>query len=211
MKIIDITNTLTSEIPVWPGDPHVNRERFAKIEEGSPCNNSKITLSVHTGTHMDAPYHFVPDGITIEQLSLETLVGKCQVVQIPDHCDLVTAEDLKKVSIDPATIRLLLKTRNSQYWQRNEKEFQRGFVALSPDGAQYLVEKGIKLVGIDYLSIAPFADGVPTHVTLLRAGVIVFEGANLSEVESGFYQLCCLPLKLGGSDGAPVRAILIKE
>lgn len=211
MKIYDISLTVTPQLPVWPGDPSVSLERVSKMEDGAHNNVSQMALSVHAGTHVDAPFHFIADGITIEKLSLDALVGPAQVVVMPDHCDLISAEDLKQAGIAAETKRLLLKTRNTHYWEKPGLPFQRDFASLAPDGAAYLVERGIKLIGIDYFSIAPFGDSIPTHRALLGAQMVILEGANLSQVPAGFYQLYCLPLKLGGSDGAPARAILIAE
>lgn len=211
MKIYDISLTITPNLPVWPGDPSVILERISKMEEGKHNNVSTMALSAHAGTHVDAPYHFIADGKTIEQLSLDTLIGPAQVVELPPDCALITAEDLKKAGIAEGTIRVLLKTRNSRYWAQAGLPFQTDFTALSPDGAQYLVERGVRLVGIDYFSIAPFGDSIPTHRALLGAELVILEGADLSQVPAGHYQLYCLPLKLGGSDGAPARAVLTTE
>lgn len=211
MKIYDISLTVTPDLPVWPGDPSIKIERIAKMEEGDHNNVSQIAMSAHAGTHVDAPYHFIADGKTIEQLSLDTLVGPAQVVEIGGDSPLITAENLKNAGIPAGTHRVLLKTRNSHYWTQPGLPFQTGFSAVSPDGAEYLVQRGVKLVGIDYFSIAPFGDSVPTHRILLGAQIVALEGINLSEVPAGPYQLYCLPLKLGGADGAPARAILTRE
>jgi arylformamidase len=209
MPIIDITLTVTPKLPVWPGDPPVVLERVSKMEEGEHNNVSQMAMSAHAGTHVDAPYHFIADGATIEQLPLDALVGPAQVVELPEDVRLVTEEVLKVAGIEAGMERVLLKTRNSRYWSQPGLPFQEDFTAVSPDGAAYLVVRGVRLIGIDYFSIAPFGDSVPTHRILLNAGMVILEGANLSEVSPGRYELCCLPLKLGGSDGAPARAILI--
>ena len=142
-----------------------------------------------------------------ENLSLKILSGRAYVLHLPD-CDLITGKILENAEIPPRTRRLIFKTRNSNYWSQPTDGFQMDFVALSSDGAQWLVNRGVKLVGIDYLSIAPYDLGRPTHEILLKAGMIVIEGLDLSEVSQGRYTLHCLPLKLAGSDGAPARAIL---
>jgi len=211
MKIHDISLTITPSLPVWPGDPSIVLERISKMEDGEHNNVSQMAASVHIGTHVDAPYHFIADGKTIETLPLDVLIGPAQVVEIPESCDLITAEELKMAGIEAGMERVLLKTRNNAYWTQPGLSFQRDFVAISPDGAQYLVARGVRLVGIDYFSIAPFGDSVPTHRILLGASVIALEGVNLSEVRAGKYTLYCLPLKLGGSDGAPARAVLIED
>lgn len=211
MRILDISLTITPQLPVWPGDPAVVLERVAKMEEGASANVSRLDMGAHTGTHLDAPFHFLADSpVTVEQLDLNVLTGPAYVVQLPDEVGLVTAEVLQASGISPRTRRLLLKTRNSQLWEHPEAGFQRDFVAISPDGANYLVQRGIRLVGVDYLSVAPYHQGQATHEILLRAGVIIVEGLDLRQATPGRYQLYCLPLKLGGADGAPVRAILVE-
>ncbi len=211
MHIYDISLTVTPALPVWPGDPVVVLERVSKMEDGEHNNVSRIACGVHVGTHVDAPYHFIADGKTIEQLDLNALIGPARVVEIPNNGPLLTAEDLKAAGLARGMERVLLKTSNSQYWTQPGLPFQTGFAALSPDGAEYLVQCGVRLVGIDYLSIAPFRNSVPVHRTLLGAEVVVLEGVDLSQVPAGSYQLYCLPVKLGGSDGSPARAVLIGE
>jgi arylformamidase len=208
MKIYDITVPITSDMPVWPGDPNVMMQRVSKIEDGDNANVTHISLSAHTGTHVDAPFHFLQDGNTLESVSLNRMIGRAYVLHIPD-VDLITADVLKQAGVPPRSPRLLLKTRNSYLWKSSERKFREDFVALSEDGAQYLVERGIKLVGIDYLSIAPYGDSRPTHEILLKNKIMILEGLNLAEVAQGRYTLYCLPLNLQGVDGAPARAILL--
>ncbi len=208
MRIYDISLSISPDLPVWPGDPGIVLERVSKIEEGAESNVSHLQMSVHTGTHIDAPYHFIGDGSSVDDLSLKTLTGRVYVLHLPD-VDLVTANVLENSEIPPRTRRIIVKTRNSEYWQNQIKSFQTDFVAISPDGAQYLVDRGVKLVGVDYLSIAPFSNPVSTHQILLKAGVVIVEGLNLSDVSQGRYTLYCLPLKLSATEGAPARAILI--
>lgn len=211
MKIYDITLTITPELPVWPGDVKVRLERVKKIEEGAADNLSIMTLGVHTGTHMDAPYHFVADGKKIDELPMEMMIGPVQVVQIPDEIDLITADVLKTVKIDPNIKRILFKTRNSHWWEKGEIKFQTDFVGINEDAAQVLVQVGMVLVGLDYLSVAPFGNGKPTHDILLQAGMTLLEGVNLARVSPGEYTIYSLPMKLGATEGAPARVILIKE
>jgi arylformamidase len=208
MRIYDISLLISPNMPVWPGDPNLVLERVEKMEDGSHCNVSHLGLSVHTGTHVDAPYHFLAKGKTVESLSLSHLTGRVYVTYLP-NAQQITAEVLEKAEIPPRTRRILFKTRNSEIWARRDMAFQTDFVAISPDGADYLVNRGLKLVGVDYLSVAPYGQSVDTHRTLLAAGVVVVEGLDLSQVPPGRYTLYCLPLKLAGSDGAPARAILI--
>jgi arylformamidase len=210
MRIYDVSLTISPDLPVWPGDPAISLERVQKMEDGANANVTQMNLGAHVGTHVDAPFHFLGgDAPTVEQLSLSLLTGRAYVLHLPDEVEVITAEILVKANIPSRTRRLLFKTRNSGFWARNDHDFQTGFVGLSTDAAQFIVDKGIRLVGIDYLSIAPYKQGAPTHRVLLEAGVVILEGLNLSEVSPGRYTLYCLPLKLAGSDGAPARAILV--
>lgn len=211
VKIFDISVPVSAGMPVWPGDPQVVLERYRKISSGSNCNNSKLACSVHTGTHVDAPAHFIENGTTVENLSLDMLIGPAVVADLPE-ADIITPQLLDALALAPQTTRLLLKTRNSALWTDPHHDFHQDFVALSPDAARWIIRHGIGLVGIDYLSIQMFKDTEPlTHRTLLEAGVIIVEGLNLQEVAPGNYQLICLPVKLAGSDGAPTRAVLIEK
>jgi arylformamidase len=212
-KIYDITLTVTPGMVVWPGDPKVKLERVRKIEDGANSNVSEVAMSVHTGTHMDAPVHFLPGEKSIDTLPLDVLIGPAQVVQLPESCDLINSDVLAKADLDNGVERVLFKTRNSSFWLNHDQAmvFQTGFVGISKDGAEFLVKHGVRLVGIDYLSISPYKNSRPTHEVLLKANMVILEGANLADVPAGHYQLICLPLKLGGSDGSPARAVLIKE
>lgn len=211
MRIHDISLTVTPNLPTWPGDPKVELERVEKIEDGANANVSRLSAGVHTGTHVDAPFHFLADGTAVDTLPLEILFGAVQVVELGDQVDLITAEVIQSAGLIHGVERILFKTRNSAFWARGETEFQTGFVAISAEGAEYLVQQGIQLVGIDYLSIAPFKNSRPTHQILLKAKIVVIEGLDLSKISPGVYQLACLPLKLGGSDGAPARTVLIEQ
>lgn len=210
-KIYDISVTISSQLPVWEGDPRIKLERVSKIEEGSDANVTDLHMGVHSGTHIDAPIHFIPGATTVEQLSLDDLIGPVQVVAIPEDCALITVETLQMVELLPGTERVIFKTRNSKLWAEKGAEFQKDFIALDAAAAQILVDRDYRLVGIDYLSIAPFFDGAQTHRVLLGAGVIALEGLDLSQVPAGIYTLYCLPLKILGSDGAPARVILVEE
>lgn len=208
MRTYDISLTISSSLPVWPGDPKVLLERVGKIEEGSNANVSRITMGVHTGTHIDAPFHFLQDGKTVEHMQINMLTGRAYVLYLPD-VDVITGSVLETAQIPPRMRRVLFKTRNSDLWSHHVSDFQTDFVGLSADGAEYLVNRGVKLVGVDYLSVAPYKKSRPTHEILMKAGVVIVEGLDLSAVPQGRYTLFCLPLKLAGSDGAPARAILI--
>jgi arylformamidase len=210
MRTYDISLTITPDLPTWPGDPKIVLERFSKMEEGASCNVTQISACVHIGTHVDAPYHFLGGQTkTVEQLPLNLLTGRTYVLHLPDEVDLITPEVLMRAVIPPRTRRLLFKTRNSALWAGEDHRFHKDFVAISPAGAQFIVAHGIRLVGVDYLSVAPFGESKLTHEVLLQAGVVVIEGLNLSQVSQGRYSLYCLPLKSAGADGAPARAILI--
>ena len=209
MTIHDITVPVSPDMPVWPGDPPVALEQVSAMDKGEHANVSRLCCSAHTGTHVDAPHHFLNDGRTVESLPLDVLTGAARVVSIPDEVEVITAGILEGASIPSGTSRLLLKTRNSHIWERGEQHFQPDFVGVSADGAEWLARRGVKLVGVDYLSVAPYKQSVPTHRALLEPGIVVLEGLDLSAVPPGEYELYCLPLKLVGCDGAPARAILV--
>jgi arylformamidase len=211
MKVYDVSLTVSPDLPTWPTDPKILLEQVEKIEAGGIANVSRMDSYVHAGTHIDAPIHFIPGGAAIESIPLDILIGTACVVEIPDTEATITKAVLSQLSIPMDCKRILFKTSNSNYWAHGERKFQENFVALSEDGAEYLISRGICLVGIDYLSIAPFHQPMLTHVTLLKAKVVIVEGLDLSEVDPGNYQLICLPIKLGGSDGAPARVVLIKN
>jgi arylformamidase len=209
MRIYDITLTISPDLPVWPGDARITLNRTSQIEKGDDFNVTRLEMCVHTGTHIDAPSHILGgDAPTVEELPLKTLTGRAYVLHLPD-IDLITADVLMSAEIPPRTRRLLFRTRNSDDWKAGVTEFRSDFVAVSADGAQYLVDRGVKLVGVDYLSVAPFDDVIPTHKILLQGGVIVVEGLNLSQVSQGRYTLHCLPLKLAATEGAPARVIRV--
>jgi arylformamidase len=211
MRIYDVSLTVDQNLPVWPGDPPFQRVRLSKIEEGANANVSQITMGVHTGTHVDAPFHFLPDGTTVEAMPLDVLVGPALVVQLPEEVDVVNDHALAQANIPKGATRLLLKTRSSEFWSRKPLKFETDFVGIDASGADYLVERGVELIGIDYLSIAPYKHSRPTHEKLLGARMVIIEGLDLREAQPGQYMLYCLPVKLGGSDGAPARVILIQE
>lgn len=212
MRIYDISLTISPELPVWPGDTQVLSERVEKMEDGAESNVSRLSMSAHAGTHVDAPFHFLGgDALTVERLPLDVLTGEAYVVSLGSEVELVTASVLERAGVPPRTRRLLIKTRNSDLWVKRESKFRTDFVALSVDASRYLVQRGLKLVGVDYLSVAPFDQVGPTHEILLKAGIVALEGLDLSAVSSGRYTLYCLPLKVAGADGAPARAILIGE
>jgi arylformamidase len=212
-KYIDISVTLAPDIPVWEGDPQIKIYKVFNLESGDMANVSRMELGVHTGTHIDAPVHFVAGKKGADDLDLDILIGPVQVCEFHVEHE-ITAADLEAAQIPENTIRLLCKTSNSSHWEKFPSTFTRGFIGISADGAQWLVEHGIRLIGVDYLGVERIErveNGAPAHHTLLEAEVIILEGLNLSEVEPGEYNIICLPLKIQGSDGAPCRAVLYKE
>ena len=209
-SIHDISLPISESLVVWPGDSPVVIRQSSLLTEGDEATVSDLSLSAHTGTHVDAPAHFIPDGVGVDALDLNVLVGPAHVVEALE-ADVLTAELLESLAIPKQIERLLFKTRNSSRWVQNPNSFDKNYVALTQDAARYLISRGIQLVGIDYLSIAPFDDSVSTHRELLGAGVVVVEGLNLKGINPGRYQLTVLPLKIKGLDGAPARAILIEE
>jgi arylformamidase len=204
-KMIDVTVPLSAELPVWPGDPAFRLEFTRRMADGQDCNLSRMSLGSHAGTHVDAPFHFVAGGTTVDELPLEILIGKARVVSIPVR-DAIGREHLETLDLRD-DIRLLIKTRNSG--SLRQAAFHEDYVHLTPDAASYLAQAGLKLVGIDYLSVDPHptADH-PAHHVLLEAGVVVVEGLDLSQVEPGEYDMTCLPLRVAGADGAPARVVL---
>lgn len=208
MPIIDITLTITNDLVTWPDGPRVEMVQFSRIADGARSNNTKLSMGAHTGTHVDAPAHFVLGGSTVEAMDLNVLIGPALVVEVPD-ADEITPDVLDGLAIPAGTQRLLFRTRNSALWTRHEPDFRTDYVAVSGSAARWLVEHGVRLVGVDYLSVAPWNDLLTCHDVLLGAGVVVVEGLALDGVPAGEYQLICLPTKLGGSDGAPARAVLV--
>lgn len=210
MIIHDISLPVSEALVVWPGDPAIHITQPSHLDKGDKATVSRLDMGAHTGTHLDAPCHFIRGGVGVDSLDLTTLVGPALVVDVTTDGNL-SADLLKGLGIPPRTRRVLFHTRNSKLWLRDEPDFSKDFVGITADGAQWLVEFGVRLVGMDYLSVAPFGQSGPTHQTLLQAGVIIVEGLNLSQVQAGMYTLVCLPLRLVGIDGSPARAILIED
>ncbi len=210
MKIHDISVSISPTMPTYPGDPPVSIEPSSQIAKGAVANISRLSFGDHTGTHLDPPIHFVPGGKTVDQLDLNTLFGPAAVVDFTDVEKAIRAADFERVKLPAGTVRILCKTHNSDLWDR--PGFQKDFVAFGWDAAQWLVDRGVKLIGIDYLSAEMFGTSEPnTHRILLGAGVIIVEGLYLKNVSPGDYTLACLPLKIKDGDGGPARAVLIEE
>lgn len=209
MRIHDISISLSEDTPVFPGDPPVKIERVLQIEKGDLANVSRLSFGNHTGTHIDPPSHFISGGKTVDQLDLSTLYGTVRVVDMSEVKNGITAAHLAQAKLPDRIERILFKTRNASLWEK--PGFQKDFVAFAADAAEWLVERGARLVGIDYLSAEMFDAPEPrAHRILLGAGVIIVEGLNLKDIAPGEYTLACLPLKIKNSDGAPARAILIE-
>lgn len=178
------------------------------MDNGDPATVSRICLGVHAGTHVDAPAHFIRNGATVDELELNVLIGQALVVDAPE-ADMLSADVLQKKSIPSGVRRILFRTRNSDKWKHGEQKFDRDFVALTEDGAHWLAVRNFLLVGIDYLSVAPFDASAPIHRILLEKNIVILEGLDLSNITAGLYQLVCLPLRLVGCEGAPARVVLI--
>jgi len=211
VEIIDVTRTVDPKMLKWPDDTEPPSQEFVtRTDNGDPATVSEWKMSSHTGTHMDARMHFIPDGWPMEALDLSRSVGLCRVVDLTHVEGHVGRADLEAAEV-AGQARLLLKTRNSELGFMQREEFEEGYSAISREAAEYLVEIGVETIGVDYLSVEPFEDaGFSTHHTLLGADVVILEGLVLTEVEPGEDFLACLPLKLAGSDGSPARAILIR-
>jgi arylformamidase len=205
MAIYDVTVSLRAGMPTWDGEPGPDLRPLKQIGVGGePARVSILTIGTHCGTHVDAPSHFIPGAGGVETLPLEALVGPCRVAEI-DAERLIRPSDLAPLATGAQ--RLLLKTRGGALW--DDPTFRHDFVALAPAAAEWLVAQGVRLVGIDYLSVDPYdAEPAGAHLTLLGAGVVVLEGLDLRAVPPGSYDLAALPLKLDGADGAPARVIL---
>jgi arylformamidase len=200
--LIDISVPIRERMPIYDRNPGVRLERALSIPRGDTANVSRLELGVHTGTHLDAPLHFFEGGADAESLPLEPLVGRAYVADATALHGPIDADSLRSCGIPDDADRVLLKTPNGRLWERDD--FTRDFIRLNGDGARLVVERGIRLIGIDYLSIGD----EEAHRVLLDAGVLALEGLDLRHVMPGWYELLCLPLRVPGSDGAPARAVL---
>jgi arylformamidase len=205
MTLIDVSVPLDANLPTYPHNTPFSLEAITRIARGDSSNVSTLHMSAHGGTHVDAPRHFFDAGHGAEALSLELLVGPARVIEVTSR-EGVTAEDLSAIDLSE-DVRLLIKTHNSRLW--GSADFRTDYIGVTESGARHLVAHGIKVVGVDYLSVEPFrTPGAPAHHVLLGAGTIVIEGLNLRDVDPGLYDLFCLPLRIVGSDGAPARVVL---
>ncbi len=206
MPLIDLTIPIREGMPVWPGDPAPRISYKRSFEAGDHNNVSEATIGLHTGTHMDAPKHFIPGAGGMETLSLDTLIGPARVIEI-ENPERIEAEELRGKNIAGAT-RFLIKTRNSadKWW---EKPFDPDYCHMTEEAARFLLDAGMKLLGVDCLSVDGYAaDAAPVHNLLLPAGVVLLEGLNLSQASPGDYELFALPALFEDRDGAPARVVL---
>jgi arylformamidase len=203
---IDITVPIKPGMIVYEGDPDVALTREQSIAKGAICNVSSLDFGVHSGTHMDAQVHFIEGAPGAEAIPLDAGLGRAQVVDATSITSDLSEQVLRGLSLVEGAERLLFKTPNSRLWAKDS--FSSDFLGITGDGAHYLVDRGVRLVGIDYLSIAPMGDPKPTHVAFLEHDVVILEGLDLRNVEPGEYELFAMPLLIPGSDGAPTRAAL---
>jgi arylformamidase len=207
MKIYDVSVPINTRMPIYEGDPGVQIDAWSAFAKGDSANVTMLHFGAHTGTHVDAPAHFIEGARKIDALPLEVLIGAARVIRVPDDLHEITPDFLQTCDLDGVE-RVIFHTRNSGLW---DESFRRDYTHLLPEAAQLLVDRGIKLVGTDYLSIEQFHSGHHrTHLTLLSNNVVIVEGLSLAQVPAGDYELICLPLKIadGSGDGAPARTVL---
>lgn len=190
--------------PVWPGAPPIVFERRLDLDGGDEVTDTVVSFSVHTGTHIDAPAHFLRDGATVDAIPPSRLIGPCYVADLRG-VDEISPAILEGADVPAGTRRLLLHTNNSARWSGT---FESDFVGLTPEASRWCVERGIDVIGVDYLSVQPFTGSRAVHDVLLEAGVIILEGIDLTDVSDGAYEMLCLPLALVGTEGAPARALI---
>ena len=204
--IVDLSFPLSGATPVFPGDPPVAVSVVRSIDRGDPYRLSRLQLGSHAGTHLDAPSHFLRDGVPVDQVDLALLNGPAEVLEIPDGSAAIGVGAL--ASLPPGTTRVLFRTSNSRRWAKASTFFP-DFVAVAPEAADALVDRGVRLVGVDGLSVENDPGGTfPVHHRLLAAGTWILEGLRLDGVPPGVHELRCLPLRLAGLDGSPCRAVL---
>ena len=205
MKLIDVTVPLDATLPTYPNNTPFSLEPIKRLARGDSSNVSTLHMSAHSGTHVDAPRHFFDQGPGTEALALDVLVGRARVIEVISRSG-ITVEELAAQDFSGEE-RILIKTPNSRLW--GSAEFHADYVGVTESGARHLVAQGVRLVGVDYLSVEKYkTPGAPAHHVLLGAGIIVIEGLNLRDVDPGPYDLYCLPLRIVGSDGAPARVVL---
>ncbi len=204
-RFLDVSVPLVPGMVAYPGNPAFELHPVKRIAEGGSSNHSRLVLGTHTGTHVDAPRHFFDGAAGVDDLALDLLIGPARVVEV-GKAGGIAAADLEPAGLRD-DLRVLIKTPNSALW--STAGFRQDYTHLTESGARHLVERGVKVVGIDYLSVEQFKKaGAPAHRTLLSAGAVIIEGLNLADVEPGAYELYCLPLRVAGGDGAPARVVL---
>lgn len=210
MQIYDVSVPLSGATPTYPADPGIEIKPWKALANGDVANVSLINFGLHSGTHVDAPAHFIEGGTKVDALSLQSLVGEAEVVEVAEHIKVID-ENFIRANCIRGSQRILFKTRNSSFWNHPEEGFRVDYTYVDAPAARQLVNSGVKLVGIDYLSIERFApEKYETHHILLSQNVVILEGLDLRKVPAGLYELICLPLKIAGGngDGAPARTIL---
>jgi arylformamidase len=210
MPIYDVTVPLHNELPTYPGDPGIQIRDWLALSNGDAANVSVLNFGAHTGTHVDAPAHFIEGAAKVESLALDVLIGEAEVIEVPKDYQVID-EQFVIANCASGLERVLFKTRNSDFWSEAKPEFHTDFTYLELKAAEQLVKQGTRLIGIDYLSIEKFKpEKHETHLALLSRGVIILEGLNLSAIPAGRYELICLPLRLRSDkgDGAPARVVL---
>ena len=207
MAVHDISLNLEPGLPTWPTSEGFRVRRAMRLADGDRANVSVVEMDVHTGTHVEAALHFLDGGEALDAVELERFVGPAHVVSVEGPA--VTADALARLAIPPGTTRLLVKTGNSARWAAGWGPFDERYVALTHDAAAWVVERGIRLIGVDHLSVEQFEDGGETHRILMRAGVVILEGLNLHGIDPGEYTLVAVPIRLAGTEAAPARALLI--
>jgi arylformamidase len=205
MKLIDVTVPLDANLPSYPGNTPFSLEAIKRIARGDSSNVSSLHMSAHAGTHVDAPRHFIDQASGADAIPLEMLIGRTRVIEVTSRKG-IGPDELSAVDL-AEDVRVLIKTANSRFW--GTPEFHPEYVGVTEAGARYVIDHGIKLLGVDYLSVEEFKKpGAPAHHVLLGGGTIVLEGLNLRDVEPGVYEMFCLPLRIVGADGAPARVVL---
>ena len=205
MKLYDATLAIHEKMMIFPGDPPFEKEAVSRIGNGDDFNLTRLHLTTHLGTHVDPPAHYIENGVTVDHIPLETLIGPGVVADLRERAK-IDADALEKAGIKDQK-RVLLKTDNGR--RLLESSFHQEYVSLSEDGARFLIECGVRLVGIDALSIEHHENPeAPVHRRLLEAGILVVEGVHLNDVPPGSYEIFCMPLKIKGGDGAPARVVL---
>ena len=205
-RLLDVSVLLQPGIPVYPGNPDFEYVPVSRIADGRNSNHSKLVMGTHTGTHVDAPLHFFDGRPGVDQMPLDLLIGRARVIDLP-HRGGITDKHLAAAGLRE-DLRVLLRTPNSALWNANDG-FHTDYTYISEEAAKFLVDQGVKVVGVDYLSVEQFKKpGAPAHRVLLGNGVVIIEGLNLSEADPGQYEMYCLPLKIANGDGAPARVVL---